>query len=77
MEAKDYTYSQIREHLQKLEQDAEMRVLTIEVFADDSAVYLIDIHDNKVARFRNMEAFMNCKSLEEATKLHNPPHPPL
>lgn len=69
---KDYTYSDITRHIRVLEKETEFRVLTIEIFGDDSAVYLIDIDDNKIARFRNMESFMNCKSLEEAMELHPP-----
>ena len=69
---KNYTYSQIRKHIRLLEIDAEWGVLTIEVFADDSSVTLIDINDNKIAMFRNMEEFMACPSLDYATKKH--PH---
>ena len=67
---KNYTYSQIRKHIRLLEKDAEWGTLTIEVFSDDSAVYLIDVDDKKIAMFHNMEEFMACPSLDDATKNH-------
>lgn len=70
MNKTDYTYSQIREHIGLLAKDAKWHVLTIEVFDDDSAVYLIDVDDKKIARFHCMDDFMSCPSLSDAIEYH-------
>lgn len=64
----DYTYTEIRNHIREFEKEEEglHTVFTLEIFGDDSAVYLIDIDDNRICRFKDLKQFMECKSLYEA-----------
>lgn len=64
----DYTYTEIRNHILEFEKEGEgwHTVFTIEIYSDDSAVYLIDTDDTRICRFKGLKQFMECKSLYEA-----------